>query len=119
MIESIHLSNFRKFPAFQCRLRKGNIFVGPNNAGKSSVLDAFRLLDACFRYTRSRNPSPVQVEGRFGVFMGYEIPETVLPFSLANVTHNYSEGDAIIEFRHSNTRYPKSQHTPSSEFRST
>ena len=102
MIENIQLKDFRKFPEFQCRFRKGNILVGPNNTGKSSILDAFRLLEACLRHSRTRNPSPLQIEGRYGVLMGYEVPDTVLPFSLANVTHDYSERDAVIEFRHSN-----------------
>jgi hypothetical protein len=83
------------------RVRKGNILVGPNNAGKSSILDAFRLLEACYRNTRTRNPSLIQIDGG-GVFYGYEIPDNVLPFSLANITHNYSDDDAVLNFEHTN-----------------
>jgi hypothetical protein len=101
LIIDLQLTNFRKFTSFHLRIRKGNILVGPNNAGKSSVLDAFRLLEACYRHSRTRNPSLIQIEGR-NVFYGYEIPDTVLPFSLANIACNYSGEDAILDFEHSN-----------------
>jgi predicted ATP-dependent endonuclease of OLD family len=97
MIEKISLTNFRKFEKFSVALHKGNILVGPNNCGKSSILDAFRLLDACYRHTRMRSPSLLNVPGE-GIFDAYEIPERLLPFKLANATHNYSDADAIAEF---------------------
>ena len=40
-----------------------------------------------------------------GVFYGYEIGANVLPFSLANATTNFSDDDAVIEFKlHNDTR---------------
>jgi AAA domain, putative AbiEii toxin, Type IV TA system len=99
LITALQITNFRKFPAFSLRLRKGNILVGPNNAGKSSVLDAFRLLEACYRHAKTRNPRLIQISDG-NVFQGYEIPDSVMPFSLANATHNYSDGDAILDFEH-------------------
>jgi AAA domain, putative AbiEii toxin, Type IV TA system len=101
MLDQLHLSNFRKFAHFQIHLRAGNILVGPNNAGKSSILDAFRLLEACFRHSKTRNPSLVQIDGG-SVFYGYDVPESILPFSLANVTHDYNDDDAVVEFKHAN-----------------
>ena len=76
----------------------GNVIVGPNNSGKSSILDAFRLLEACIRLSKTRNPQPMTVEGG-GVHYGYEIADSSLPFSLANITTDYSDEDAILEFR--------------------
>jgi energy-coupling factor transporter ATP-binding protein EcfA2 len=101
IIEQLLIKNFRRFDNFTLRLREGNVLVGPNNVGKSSILDAFRLLDACYRHSRTRNPRPLDFKEE-GVFYGYEIPDNLLPFDLANITTNYSEDDAIIEFRHSN-----------------
>lgn len=82
-------------------MRHGNVLVGPNNAGKSSLLDAFRLLEACYRHARNKNPSLIQIPDG-NVFSGYEVPDNVLPFSLANATHNYSDRDAVLDFRHAN-----------------
>lgn len=101
MIENITLTNFRRFTRFSLKLRQGNILVGPNNTGKSSILDAFRILDACYRHTRKRNPSFLNIQDE-GIFDGYEVPDSVLPFSLANITTNYNNDDAILEFRLSN-----------------
>ena len=101
MIEHLELTNFRKFQKFSLRLREGNILVGPNNSGKSSILDAFRILDACCRNARRRNPQLLDMGGQ-GVFDGYEVPETVLPFKLANTTFNYADDDAIVVFRLAN-----------------
>jgi hypothetical protein len=95
-VEKLTLTNFRKFEKFSLKLRSGNVLVGPNNCGKSSILDAFRLLEACFRYTRSKTPTLLQIDGE-GIVYGYEIPEKSLPFGIANATHNYSNNDAIVE----------------------
>jgi predicted ATPase len=100
-IDHLQLTNFRKFASFRLKLNTGNILAGPNNSGKSSILDAFRILEACFRHTRSRNPSIIKI-GDGDIYYGYEIPDLIMPFSLANITHNYTDYDATLEFRASN-----------------
>ncbi len=101
LFTSLRLTNFKRFESFSISFRPGNVLVGPNNSGKSSILDAFRLLEACFRNSRTRNPIHIDIAGS-GVFPGYVIPETVLPFSLDNVTYNYSDEDSVVEFSASN-----------------
>lgn len=98
---ALRLKNFKRFEEFFIKLGQGNLLVGPNNSGKSSILDAFRLLDACFRNARTRNPSYIDISGA-GVFPGYHVPETVLPFSLDNITYNYTDEDSLVEFTGSN-----------------
>ena len=100
MITNIHLENFRRFEAFSLRLKSGNILVGPNNSGKSSILDAFRVLESCFRYAKTQNPKWFEIRGK-GVFPSYDVPETVFPFSLANATYDYGDV-AKLEFKHQN-----------------
>jgi energy-coupling factor transporter ATP-binding protein EcfA2 len=100
MIEQVSLTNFRKFREFTLDLRKGNILVGPNNAGKSSILDALRILEVCLRHTKNRNPRPISIKG-FGVQHAYEIDRTAFPFSLSHVSHNYNDDDVIIEIKSS------------------
>lgn len=101
MIRSTKLTNFRRFGSFSLRLGPGNILVGPNNSGKSTILDAFRILESCLRYSKSKNPSILDIPGR-GAFYGYEVPSSSLPLTLANVTHDYNDFDAILEFDHTN-----------------
>jgi AAA domain, putative AbiEii toxin, Type IV TA system len=100
-LKQLKITNFRRFQNFSVRLGPGNILVGRNNSGKSSILDAFRVLEACLRNTKTRGPTILEIANR-GVFDGYEITESVLPFSLANITHNYNNSDAVLEFHHSN-----------------
>src|SRR5262245_29602267 len=101
MIEHISIRNFRKFTEFKLSLRHGNIIVGPNNAGKSSILDALRILDACLRHARAGHPKLLDIE-REGVFPGYELPPSAIPCGMDNITNNHSENDAIITYRHQN-----------------
>ncbi|WP_081812196.1 ATP-dependent nuclease [Hyphomonas chukchiensis] len=100
MIKSISLRNFKRFSSFTLSTRDGNILVGPNNSGKSSILDALRLLNVSLRYARQR--SPTLISSDFGTFEGYNVPDNSLPFTLANITTDYGEDDATIIFQHSN-----------------
>ncbi|RWP72503.1 ATP-binding protein [Mesorhizobium sp.] len=101
MLRHIRLTNFRKFDAYSIPLKGGNIFVGPNNAGKSAVIDAIRIVDSCFRYARLRVPQVLQLDGG-EVFDGHLIPENRIPVNLSHSTHNYNEDDAVLEFTHVN-----------------
>ena len=85
-IRSLHFKNFKGFRDYRITLKKMNVLVGPNNAGKSSVLDALRLLMAAFRFARRRNPQRLQVGKR--IVQGYEIPTSTLPVSLINLHSN-------------------------------
>ncbi len=100
-VNGIRLRNFKRFDSFYLSARSNNILVGPNNSGKSSILDALRICHACLRYTRSRSPIPIDVPGS-GTVLGYHLPDSSLPIPIANVTTNYNEQDAIIEVRCSN-----------------
>jgi AAA15 family ATPase/GTPase len=99
-ILAIRFQNYKRLKNFSIRAQQGNIFVGPNNSGKSSILDAFRLLEAGLRYSRSKRPRLLDTPA--GIFDGYEVPESACPFHLTNAITNYGDEDAIIEFDHEN-----------------
>lgn len=44
MLESLALTNFRAFKSLSLKFSKLNIFVGPNNSGKSSIISAINLI---------------------------------------------------------------------------
>jgi predicted ATPase len=50
----IEFSRFKAFNRFTLSLRNFNILVGPNNAGKSTILTAFRILAAAMRRAQAR-----------------------------------------------------------------
>lgn len=89
-IASVRFRHFKGLRDHRVSLKRMNVLVGPNNAGKSSVLDAFRLLGAAVRHAKRRNPSNVIVDAR-PVF-GWEVPPTTLPIPLVNA-HSDSDED--------------------------
>lgn len=99
-ITAIRFKNYKRLRNFTLRARQGNILVSPNNSGKSSILDAFRLLEAGIRYSRRKRPSLMNTSE--GFFDGYEIPESACPFHLTNVVTDYDDNEATIEFDHEN-----------------
>jgi AAA15 family ATPase/GTPase len=101
VIRSVTFRNFKRFERFSLAGKGGNVLVGPNNSGKSSILDAFRLLAASFKHTRTTSPKLLPLDDK-GVFDGYNIPDSVLPFGLANITRNYNSEDAVVCFQHEN-----------------
>jgi AAA15 family ATPase/GTPase len=71
MFSSIKFRNFKSLKNFTVRLKPFNVLVGPNNAEKSTVLDAFRLLSAAIRHASRRNPTIINVAGN--THSGYDI----------------------------------------------
>lgn len=84
MIRSLHLVNFKPFQDFTVEFTDHNVLIGPNNAGKSSIIQALRLIDLAARIW-ARTP-----QQRFA------IPERRIPFSLRNARNlNASNADNV------------------------
>src|SRR5438132_9246961 len=97
---SIELRNFKAFRHFSVRLENMNVLVEPNNSGKSTILGAFRALDAALRRARSRKPERVQFADRN--LLGYQIPPEVLTISTENIHTDLADTDTSVSFRLSN-----------------
>lgn len=93
-LRSLAFRNFKGLNNYRLTLRNINILVGPNNSGKSSILDAFRLLSPALRYARRRNPEIISDEG--ATRFGWEIPPSTIPIPLINV-HFDSDRDFTVE----------------------
>ncbi|MGY4478919.1 ATP-dependent nuclease [Bradyrhizobium sp. USDA 3364] len=87
MFKSVRFRNFKSLKDYTVHLRTMNVLVGPNNAGKSTILDAFRAMAAAHRHASRRVQSPISVQG--STIVGYEVPMTNFPISLANVHSDY------------------------------
>jgi hypothetical protein len=97
----VQFSHFKAFESFSFPLRHFNILVGPNNAGKSTVLAAFRILAAAFRRAVSRNP--MLVRGPNGQTWGHKIDLTAASVAEENIFFNYDDSrPATVKFRLSN-----------------
>lgn len=65
MLTKLELSNFRRFERHEISLGSTTILVGPNNAGKSSIIEALRLIALVVRYGPQTNftNAPLWVDG--------------------------------------------------------
>lgn len=100
-ISSVRFTNFNALSSYSVALSETNILVGPNNAGKSTIISAFRILDVALRKAKRLNADRVHLpEDRMG--FGHRIPEQQINVSLENVATNYNDEDSHIEFRLTN-----------------
>jgi predicted ATPase len=58
-VVSVRFRNYKALEDFQIRLKDTNILVGPNNAGKSTIVGAFRALAVALRRINGRKPDVV------------------------------------------------------------
>lgn len=98
MISSIQFENFKVLENFSVSLKEFNILVGINNSGKSTILDALRILQGAYRYASRLKFQHIYLpDGK--VVLGWEIPDSSIPILLENVQTNLSEEPAIIKYR--------------------
>ena len=97
----VDFRRFKAFEAFTLHLRNFNILVGPNNAGKSTILTAFRILAAAMRVANARKPT--HVIGPNGYAPGYVVNLSTISVAEENIFYNYDESaPATVEFHLSN-----------------
>src|SRR5688572_4221392 len=98
MITSIHFSNFKALEDFSVSFRDFNVLTGPNNSGKSTILDALRVLQGAYRYASRISPQ-FQRTGS-GSRFGYQIPTSSIPIILENLQTNFNtDSPSIIKYR--------------------
>ncbi|WP_420601853.1 ATP-dependent nuclease [Flagellimonas sp.] len=98
-ITSIKYKNYKSFKDFSVALNEFNILVGPNNAGKSTVIGSLKILSEGIRRAKSRKP--IFIESPTGhQILGYELDLSQIPVATENVFHNYDDSSsAIIRYR--------------------
>jgi energy-coupling factor transporter ATP-binding protein EcfA2 len=99
-ITSVRFRNYKALREYQINLTDRNFLVGPNNAGKSTIISAFRMLSVALRRTSGRKLDIVK--GPKGRSYGVVVPAEALPVSIENVHTDYAEEDTTITFRISN-----------------
>lgn len=100
-LTSIRFHRYKAFEDFQLSLDEFNVLVGPNNAGKSTVIGALRILSEGIRRAQSRRPDPID-HGRL-VGLAYPISLKDLPIAGENVFFNYDDSTpAEVRFKFSN-----------------
>jgi energy-coupling factor transporter ATP-binding protein EcfA2 len=97
-ITSVRFHRYKAFRDFSIALDRFNILVGPNNAGKSTIIGAFRILAEAIRKAKAKSPDIV--EGPHGETRGYAINLGHIPVATENIFHNYEDDQpASVSFR--------------------
>ena len=94
----LRLRSFKAFEDFTVPLSGLNVLVGPNNAGKSTLLGAFRALQVALRRASSKKAEILSHDGQ----RGWRIEPSLLPISVENVHTDYIDVDTVAEFSLSN-----------------
>lgn len=96
--QEVRFERFKAFEDYTVAIREMNVLVGPNNAGKSTILTAFRILSEGMRRARSRKPE--RVPGPGGTVPGWPVSMASIPVAGENVFYNYDESDpAVVTFK--------------------
>ena len=97
-IAAISFRNFKAFKSFNVSLGAFNVLVGPNNAGKSTIVVALRMLAEGLRKANAKSAELVRIENR--TVYGYRIALEGLPVASENVFHNYDASEpASVTFK--------------------
>lgn len=97
MLNKIHFKNYRCFEDSEIRFRDISIIVGKNNAGKSTIVEALRLLSAVAQKFKQTNyiPPPA-VLGLPAATKGIKINIDHIGIDLRSVVNQYREIDGIF-----------------------
>lgn len=87
-IKRVQFKNFKAFESFSVSLRDINVLVGPNNSGKSTILNAFRVLAAGIKRANAKSAVLVTGPDNRGAY-GHYVPIDDLPISFENIHTNY------------------------------
>ena len=66
MLQSLRLRDFRGFHNFSLSFRNATYLVGPNNAGKSTIISALRIVESQLRFASSKSPDLRITDGYTG-----------------------------------------------------
>lgn len=100
-VTSVRFKNYKALADYTVNLGPFNVLVGPNNAGKSTILSALRLLANGLRRAGSRKPDVLR-DSEGVRRQGYVIGTAGSAVSLENVHTDLADADTTITFALSN-----------------
>lgn len=101
MLRSLRVKKYRAFEDFTLPFLGGAYLMGPNNAGKSSLLTAIRLSQTLLRYAWNRRASEVREHHEMHV-RAYPAGLREYPALSESVRHEFSNDESSIELKWTN-----------------
>ena len=101
MISEIRLRNFKAFSSFKIVFKDTSYLVGPNSAGKSTILTAIRLAEACLRL--AKRVKPTESKEHLGSWrLSYPVPLRDFAALNESVRHDFRGAETSLELRWKN-----------------
>jgi len=123
LIKQLRLSSFKGFREFVVSFNADvNVLVGPNNAGKTTIVNSMRLCAALLDHARRRNPGDSTAK-TFGRYWSYSITGAAMEqaaFNDENIYHDFLRQAASVDLAFANgssirVEWPESDN-PSPEY---
>ena len=109
MIKRLRLTRYKAFEQFDASFRSGmNVLVGPNNAGKSTLIAILRLCSILFRNAQRVNPS-ISIADKGRNVIGHPLASARL-----RELPGYTDENVHYEFRSEEARVEATSHSGSS-----
>jgi predicted ATP-dependent endonuclease of OLD family len=102
MITKLDVRSFKAFERFTVHFRGDAYMVGPNNAGKSTLISALRTAAHMLRYAMSRSPTIVRRDGDRGQFLAYPLGPDQYGLVTENLRHEFHPVETRLEVVFSN-----------------
>ena len=96
VIKRLKLVNYRSFQNFTVNFSRESCLVGPNNAGKSTVLTALRLSDSMLRLAHSRAPQ-ARVRFKDRTYQGYPLSLTEFQSLQESLRYEFRNSETWLE----------------------
>lgn len=96
MLKQLRLKNFRAFRDFSLSFKEGAYLVGPNNAGKSTLLTAIRTADALMRYAHRRS-ADLQRDHDGRNVRAYPVSLNDFPALRDSLRHEFGSEEAVLQ----------------------
>jgi hypothetical protein len=98
VLKQLRLVNFRTFEDFTVSFGEGAYLVGPNNAGKSTLLTALRTADVLLRYAYRRKPEISETDRDVHV-PAYPVSLRDFPALRDSLRHEFGSEESRLELQ--------------------
>lgn len=98
MLKQLRLINFRAFKDFTVSFGAGAYLVGPNNAGKSTLLTALRTADVLLRHAYRRKPDLRTHDGDLSI-LGYPVSLREFPALRDSLRFEFGADETRLELQ--------------------
>lgn len=104
MIQRLRLMNYKGFEDFTLHFRETSFLIGPNNAGKSTVIGALRLCSILLSHAKRRKPEVARHDTRRDrKVVAYSVSTPAAPgFVDENIRYEFRDVEARIELHFKN-----------------